>query len=527
MTTESTNSTEVPPEQGTQNQEIFRLLVSGVKDYAIFMLDPKGFIMTWNEGAKRLKGYSEDEIIGEHFSRFYTEDAKVTGHPQRELELAIKDGRYEEEGWRLRKDGTKFWANIVLTTVYDEKGTLIGFAKVTRDLTDREDASQRRSQSEQQEQVFRLLVSGVQDYAIFMIDPNGNVMTWNEGAQRLKGYVANEIIGKHFSNFYPEELRATQHPQRELEIAKKEGRYEEEGWRVRKDGSTFWANVVITAIYDQNQLVGFAKVTRDLTERRESEKTREAAARILQGTNVELERALEVKSRFLSTISHEVRTPMSGIIGMTELLTLQDLGDSNNHLVKNIFESSKRLLQLLNDMLDTTRMESGKLKLENRRFPIKAVVGDVVQLVRPEAQKKNLEISSICNANVPESVCGDEFRVRQILLNLAFNAVKFTDSGLIKISCQIVDQSEKIARLRFDVYDTGIGIAPHEREQLFEPFHQARESTTRLYGGSGLGLSIAKSLVELMGGEIGVESEADKGSTFWFQIPFNEANCSE
>jgi len=393
------------------------------------------------------------------------------------------------------------------------------------DSTGSEVAPTRKSETDRQETIFRLLVSGVKDYAIFMLDPNGNVLTWNDGAQRLKGYGAEDIIGKHFSTFYPEELKAIRHPEKELETAKKEGSYEEEGWRIRKDGSTFWADVVITAIYDKDELVGFTKVTRDLTERREAEKVREAASRVLVETNEELQRALEVKARFLSTISHEVRTPMSGIIGMTELLTLQDLGESNNHLVNNIFESSKRLLQLLNDMLDTARMESGKLTIENRKFPIKAVVGDVVQLVRPEASKKNLEVSSICGEAVPESVCGDEVRIMQVLLNLAFNAVKFTDSGSIKINCQIMEKSEKSIVVRFEVSDTGIGIDSEEKHKLFEPFAQAKDSTTRLYGGSGLGLSIAKSLVELMGGQIGVESAPNEGSTFWFQVPFNEANC--
>lgn len=379
----------------------------------------------------------------------------------------------------------------------------------------------------QNQELFRLLVSGVKDYAIFMLDPTGRVLTWNEGAQRLKGYRADEIIGKHFSTFYPEDLKSVGHPEKELEIAKAEGRYEEEGWRVRKDGALFWANVVITAIYDQGQLVGFAKVTRDLTERREAEKAREAAARLLIETNEELQRALEVKGRFLSTLSHEVRTPMSGIIGMTELLTLHDLGESDNQLVKNIFESSKKLLQLLNDLLDTARMESGKLTIENRRFPIKAIVGDVVQLVRPEAMKKGLEVTSTCDPNVPEYVCGDEFRVRQVLLNLAFNAVKFTESGSIKISCSIKEQTGNRIVMRFEVSDTGIGISPEEQKSLFQPFQQGKDSTTRLYGGSGLGLSIAKNLVELMNGAIGLDSVANQGSTFWFQIPFDEANCPE
>src|SRR5581483_8289440 len=208
------------------------------------------------------------------------------------------------------------------------------------------------------------LVSGVKDYAIFMLDPQGYVMTWNEGAERLNGYSSSEIIGKHFSQFYTEDAKAINHPANELELAKKFGRYEEEGFRVRKDGTLFWSNVLITPIYNEGKLIGFAKVTRDLSERRKAEQQREADARVLAETVTQLQSALEIKSRFLSTISHEVRTPMAGIIGMTELLTFEDLGANNNQIVSSIFESSKRLLQLLNDLLDSARMESGKLSLE-------------------------------------------------------------------------------------------------------------------------------------------------------------------
>jgi PAS domain S-box-containing protein len=501
-----------------RTEEVFRLLVSGVKDYAIFMLDPAGNVMTWNEGAERIKGYKPNEIIGKHFSKFYTAESNAIGHPQKELELALKNGSYEEEGWRVRKDGSTFWASIVITPIYDKK-KLTGFAKITRDLTEKRESEERTKEAIRKEAIFRSMVSGVKDYAIFMLDPTGHVMTWNEGAQRIKGYKPEEIIGKHFSVFYTEEAKAIKHPQYELEIALKEGSYEEEGWRIRKDGSTFWASVVITPIYDDNELLGFAKVTRDLTERRQGEQEREAA-------NAELRNALEVKTRFLSTISHEVRTPMSGIIGMTELLSMQDFGPDSNEIVSSIFEASKRLLTLLNDLLDSARMESGKLSLEYRTYPIRAVLGDVRALVAPETTKKKLALIVQCDDDVPESVCGDEFRIRQVLLNLAFNAAKFTHTGSITVRCSIKERKGDIFILRFSVEDTGIGISAKTRERLFIAFEQGQESTSRLYGGSGLGLSICKSLVELMGGEIGVDSELGKGATFWFELPFNSTMCS-
>lgn len=522
MTAEPTKASSESARELSRNHETLKMLLNGVTDYAIFMIDPAGIVLTWNTGAARLKGYPADEIIGQHFSRFYTQDAITTGHPERELQIAKAEGRYEEEGWRVRKDGTSFWANVVISPVF-ENNVLIGYAKITRDLTERQQAQQA---SARQEAIFRSLVSGVKDYAIFMLSPEGNVMTWNEGAQYIKGYSAQEIIGKHFSMFYTQADRDSKHPEHELETAQKEGQYEEEGWRVRKDGNTFWAGVLITPIYNGSKLVGFSKVTRDLTERRYAEQSREAAARVLSETNEELGRALEVKTRFLSTISHEVRTPMGGIIGMAELLTLTDLGKDNNSIVRAIFDSSNRLLALLNDMLDAARMESGKLKIEFRPFPVRTILGDVQQLIQPEASKKNLSITVSCDPALPEIICGDEIRLRQVLLNLAFNAVKFTQSGGVSINCTMTEQSANdVGVLCFAISDTGIGIASDAQERLFKPFEQGSNSISRLYGGSGLGLSISKNLVELMGGTIGVQSTEGQGSAFWFKIPFNSGNC--
>jgi osomolarity two-component system sensor histidine kinase TcsA len=360
-----------------------------------------------------------------------------------------------------------------------------------------------------------------------MLSPDGNVLTWNEGAERITGYQADDIIGKHFSCFYTREAQKRKHPDRELGLARLAGRYEEEGWRIRKDGTLLWASVVITAIYDNNQLVGFAKITRDLTQRLLADQEREASAKMLDQTNDELKEALEVKSRFLSTISHEVRTPMAGIIGMTEVLALEDLGDDNNVVVQNIFESSKRLLRLLNNLLEAARMESGDLHVENRDFPIRAVLGDVRQIVIREATSRSVAMDGSCDPLIPETVFGDELKVRQVLLNLVHNAVKFTQAGEVNVNASIVDKSPNCLSIRFSVKDTGIGIKPEDHDRLFQPFSQAQESTKRLYGGSGLGLSISKQLVETMGGTIGFESEFGQGSHFWFDLPFPLRHSSQ
>jgi len=264
-----------------RRDEQFRLFVEAVPDYAIFMLDTEGRVSTWNTGAERIKGYKPSEILGRHFSSFYPEEDVLSGKPNRLLKLAIQEGHSEDEGWRVRKDGSKFWAGVTIAAIRDQAGRLIGFGKVTRDLTERRRAEIALRQSEDR---FRLMAEAVQDYAIFMLDPEGHVSTWNSGAKRIKGYQATEIIGCHFSCFYPEKDIRAGKPRRDLQVAAEQGRFEDEGWRVRKDGSTFWANVIITPIRDEaNKLIGFAKVTRDVTDRMQKEKSlRDLTSHLLQ-----------------------------------------------------------------------------------------------------------------------------------------------------------------------------------------------------------------------------------------------------
>ncbi len=248
-----------------QNEETFRLMVEGVMDYSIFMLDPEGYITTWNAGAEKMKGYKAEEIIGEHFSIFYPKDEVLNGKPSRILLIATKTGKYEEEGWRIRKDGIAFWAHVLVTAIRDSEGTLKGFAKVTRDITQRRKIEERLQESEEK---FRLMVESVQDYAIIMLDPKGYVTTWNAGAEKMKGYKESEILGKHCSVFYSDEDQENKKYEQEFKMALQDGRYEEEGWRRRKDGTFFWANVVITALWDQQgNIRGFSKVTRDIRSR--------------------------------------------------------------------------------------------------------------------------------------------------------------------------------------------------------------------------------------------------------------------
>jgi PAS domain S-box-containing protein len=298
----------------------FRLLVDSVVDYAIFMLDPSGHVATWSAGAEKIKGYRGDEIIGKHFSTFYPAADIAAGKPERELEIATEVGRVEDEGWRIRKDGTPFWANVVITALRDESGSLRGFGKVTSDLTDRRRAEEELRSSEQR---FHHLVDAVIDYAIYMLDPTGHVSTWNPGASRLKGYAPDEVIGKHFSIFYPPEDRAGGRPEQILDIVRRDGHFEGDGWRVRKDGTRFWANVVITALHDSaGVLLGFAKVTRDLTARREAEDNEKRL--LLERTAREVAERSEQKIRESEERLRALSTRLEIVLeGVADAITVQ------------------------------------------------------------------------------------------------------------------------------------------------------------------------------------------------------------
>jgi PAS domain S-box-containing protein len=489
----------------------FRHLVENVRDYAIFILDHTGHIRSWNTGANRIKGYEEAEIVGRHFSIFYPPEEIVAGKPTTGLRTAEAEGRWEDEGWRVRKDGTRFWASAVITAIRDDEGRLLGFGKVTRDLTDRWRAEQALRESEER---FRLIVQSVRDYGIFMLDPEGRVASWNEGAEAIKGYRAHEIIGKHFRNFYPQEERDRRKPEHELEVAAAQGRFEDEGWRVRADGSLFWANVVITALFGEDgHLVGFAKVTRDLTERRAAQERALADARRL----AEAEAANRTKSEFLAALSHELRTPLNAIGGYVDLMLegiRGPLTDAMRQDLDRIRRSQLHLLGIINDLLNFSRIEAGKLEYEIAPFRIVDVVDGVRGIVEPLAARRDIELEW------PEHVgdvgaLGDFQKVQQIVINLLTNAVKFTGArGRISIDVEVGDEL-----LSLTVADTGIGIAPEKLEQIFEPFVQVGRSLTSPQEGSGLGLAISRDLARAMNGELSVRSRLGAGSKFRLTLP--------
>jgi PAS domain S-box-containing protein len=332
-------------------EEEFAKLVAGVRDYAVFLLDRSGHVRTWNAGAERFKGYRAEEIIGKHFSVFYPNEVVSTGFPAHELSVAAATGRFEDEGWRVRRDGTRFWASVVITALRDESGEVRGYLKITRDLTDRKQAEEKLRLGEER---FRLLVEGVKDYAIFMLDPEGRVATWNTGAERLKGYKASEIIGQHFSRFYPEDAIARGWPEEELKRAGAEGTIEDEGWRIRKDGSRFWASVVISALRDEaGVLRGYAKVTRDLTDRRQSEENtrrllqEEAARKAAQEAAGEIERQREQLHVTLASIGDAVVvTDRRGVITFLNHVALTMIGCELDEAVGNPIEE---VFQIINE----------------------------------------------------------------------------------------------------------------------------------------------------------------------------------
>ncbi|CAN5774529.1 ATP-binding protein [soil metagenome] len=505
----------------SESEERFRLLVTSVRDYAIFMLDTQGHVLTWNAGAERFKGYTAAEIVGSHFSRFYPPEALSQGMPEREIEIAQRVGSFEDEGWRVRKDGSLFWANVILTAMRDQSGTLVGFAKITRDLTQRRSHEEALRQSEER---FRLLVEGVSEYAIFMLDINGRVATWNIGAQRIKGYTADDIIGNHFSIFYPPEAKDAKWPEHELEVAEAKGSIVDTGWRVRKDGTTFWANVTITAMRDQGgRLVGYAKLTRDLTEHKRVEAIEEASQQreeILdaeRSARMAAQRATRIKDEFLATLSHELRTPLNAILGWTQvLLRAQSPTAAEQRRAFEVIDRNARAqAQLIDDLLDLSRIMTGKIRLDLHQLSMNDIVQSAVDSALPSAETKNIRLRSLLDSS-GVTVSGDSSRLQQVVWNLLTNAIKFTPKGgQVQVLLQRVN-----SHIELSVADTGIGIPKSFLPLVFDRFSQGDGSSSRTYGGLGLGLAISKQLVELHGGSIRAASPGEgEGSTFFVELP--------
>jgi PAS domain S-box-containing protein len=613
-------------------------LVESVRDYAIFSLDIEGRVRSWNAGAKLIKQYDREDILGQHISRFYTDEDRAAGRPAQLLSTAAREGRVEDEGWRVRKDGSRFWADVVVTAIRDDDDTVIGFLKVTRDLTERKAAEDRVHRSEQQ---FRLLVDSVEDYAIFMLDRQGRIVTWNAGAERLKGYTASEAIGHGFEMFYTAEDRASGKPARLLGVASELGRVEDEGWRVRRGGKRFWADAVISTMTDEDgRLVGFAKVTRDLTARKAAEEalrrsedslsatlysigdgviatdeqgrvtrlnpvaealtgwqqadavgrpiesvfhivneqTRVPAdnpvGRVLsEGTIVGLanhtaliardgierpiadsgspirdgsgavlgavlvfrdvteerraeeeyqrarraEEAVRERDVFLSVAAHELRTPLTALklkIQGLEQLVYKLLPPETVSRVTPRFQDAirqtRRLAELVERLLDVSRIATVRLVLDIEDADLPTIIDHVVRDVT--------EAAAAARSEVRVSVTGDgrgrwdRRRMEQVVLNLVSNALKYGN-------CQPIDiiLGGDADTVTLAVVDRGIGIAREDLQRIFAPFERA--APVEHFTGLGLGLYITKGIVEAHGGTISATSEPGQGTTFEVRLP--------
>jgi PAS domain S-box-containing protein len=489
-----------------ESERRFRLLVEGVVDYAIFMLDPNGIISNWNAGARRIKGYEAAEVIGRHFEIFYLPEDREAGMPARSLQTAREDGRFEAEGWRLRKDGTKFLASVVIDAIY-EAGELIGFAKITRDVTERANAQASLHASESQ---LRLLVSGVTDYALYMLDPNGIVTNWNIGGQRIKGYLPEEIIGQHFSRFYSDADQAAGRPARALQLARDNGRYEEEGWRVRKDGTFFWASVVIDAIRDDHgHILGFAKITRDISERREAQQKLEKIQRQLAESQ-----KLDALGQLTGGVAHDFNNLLMIVTGNIHILKRLAGNDAKGlRAVQAIEKASQHGASLTRQLLTFARRQSVSpqtVDLSERIHSLREVLdtglgGSVQVLIQVDA------------GVWPVTVDPGEFEAA--LVNLVVNARDAMPGGgtvtIRATNTRLDDDARTGDFVAIHVEDAGTGIPPDVVAKVFDPFF-----TTKPVGkGTGLGLSQVHGFAHQAGGTVTVESELGKGTTLTIYLP--------
>ncbi len=491
--------------------ERFELLIDAVKDYAIYLLDAEGNIATWNTGAQRFKGYSAGEIIGQHFSRFYTPEDLAIGLPATALRTAREQGRFEAEGWRVRKDGTRFWTHVVIDPVIDS-GAVIGFAKITRDISEKKAADDALMEAERR---FRLLVQGVTDYAIYMLDPEGRVTNWNPGAQAIKLYSADEIVGRHFSLFYTPEDRENGEPARALAMAVREGKFEGEAQRMRKTGERFWAHVLIDPIRDDaGVLIGFAKVTRDITERRRADeelaRSREA---LLQAQK------MEAIGRLTGGVAHDFNNLLTVIRASADYLKRPGLSeDKRARYIDAIAETAGRATVLTGQLLAFARRQP----LQPEVFDVGARLGGLQQIIATTVGALvsiDVEVPLIA-----QLVLADPSQFETAVLNMIINARDaMPRGGAIRIAVNAADGVPGVRGhaaasgdfVAINIIDNGSGIDPETLGRIFEPFFTTKDVDK----GTGLGLSQVYGFAKQSRGEIDVTSRLGEGSTFTLYLP--------
>lgn len=492
-------------------EERYRLLIESVTDYAIYMLDPDGYVSSWNPGAQRFKGYTASEIIGAHFSQFYTNEDRAAGIPALALKTANGTGKFEAEGWRVRKDGTRFWAYVIIDPIRNSAGELLGFAKITRDLTERKAVEEALRRSQEQ---FRILVQGVTDYAIYMLDPQGLITSWNMGAERIKGFVADEVIGTHVSRFYTEADRDAGLPEKALETARRDGRFEKEGWRVRKDGSCFWAHVVLDAIHSEDgQVLGFAKITRDITAQRDAQKALEEAREALFQAQ-----KMDAIGQLTGGVAHDFNNLLTAILGSLELLRRRLPNDPRMHsLLDNAYHGAQRGAALTQRLLAFARRQ----ELQSEIIEVPDLIRGMTDLLERSLGPSN-PIETRFSLKLPR-IEADPYQLELAVLNLAVNARDAMPQGgtvVIGARQEIItgDHQTKLQAGRYIclwVSDTGEGMDAETLAKATEPFF-----TTKGIGkGTGLGLPMVHGFAEQSGGRFLLKSKKGVGTTAEIWLP--------
>lgn len=491
--------------QFLEDTDRYALFIESIKDFAVFIVDPSGIVLSWNYGAENVLGYTHEETIGKPYSLFYQAPEPERLDIENEMATAKLEGRFEDEGWRVKKTGEEIWANGVLTPVLKD-GKLIGFTKVVLDLTRRKNLEDELRISEMKA---RLFVEGVKDYAIFSLTPDGNIASWNQGAERLKGYKKEEVLGKHFSLFYTEEALKSGFPQYELVEAAKQGRFEDEGWRVRSDGTVFWANVVITPIYNKDLLIGFSKITRDVTNKVKNEELMRKNKMLLK-INTDLD-------NFIYTASHDLKAPIANLEGLIFLLSKRiqgRLSDEEQKILNMMKQSIEKLRRTIDDLKEITKAQKGlddKMEEISITSVLEEVKSDIENMIQ-EADAQFIESLEVTKIRFAKA------NLRTILYNLISNAVKYRspDRPLnIVIKTYALD-----SEIALSISDNGLGLSENQQSKLFMMFKRFHSNTE----GTGIGLYIIKRIVENAGGHIEAQSELDKGTTFTIFFPVNSGH---
>jgi PAS domain S-box-containing protein len=487
--------------------------LESVRDYAIFLIDKEGRVASWNRGAQLVLRFAPEDIVGQPSDILFTPEDRARGAAQHELDTAVREGRSLDERWHIRGDQTRFFGSGIMTAVREADGELLGFIKILRDFTEQQQAAESLAASEQR---YRLLVDSIKDYAIFMLDSAGYVTYWTRAAERITGYVAEEVVGQHLEIFFTKDDREHGEPYRELEEARLHGRAERAGWRCRRDGSAFWGEEIATAVTNsKGELQGFSKITRDSTVRMLADAERE---RLLQQAT----EANRIKDEFLGTVSHELRTPLNAVLGWTQLVRKGRMSPEAMERALEVIERNARTqAQLIEDLLDVSRVVSGQIRLSREPTSPVAAVMAAVETIKPMADAKRIELDVRADPMTVGNVMADPARLQQVVWNLLANGVKFTpDEGRVTVETARTDGIVEIT-----VSDTGVGIATSFLPHVFDRFRQADSSTTRPQPGLGLGLAIVKHLVELHGGSVSVESPGmRRGSTFRVRLPVLHAD---